>query len=70
MTYRAAKRPFIIGGLALGLGYCWVFLRRMPRSVSQELMAFHRKEQMAKLKAILISVLRFKRINNFKEVQG
>ena len=69
VTYRAIKQPFIVGGLALGLGYCWAFLRRTPRSVSQELMAFHRKEQMAKLKAILISVLRFKRINNFKLVQ-
>ncbi len=70
VTYRAAKQPFLIGGLALGLGYCWAFLRRTPRSVSQELMAFHRKEQMAKLKAILISVLRFKRIDNFKGAQG
>jgi glycosyltransferase involved in cell wall biosynthesis len=70
VTYRAAKQPFIMGGLALGLGYCWAFLRRTPRSVSHELMAFHRKEQMAKLKAILISVLKFKRINNFKVAQG
>jgi glycosyltransferase involved in cell wall biosynthesis len=65
VTYRAAKRPFIIGGLALGLGYCWAFLCRTPRSVSEELMAFHRKEQMAKLKAILKSFVRFQRIDNF-----
>jgi poly-beta-1,6-N-acetyl-D-glucosamine synthase len=65
VTYRAAKQPFIIGGLALGLGYCWAFLRRTPRSVSQELMVFHRKEQMAKLKAILKSLARFQRVDNF-----
>jgi hypothetical protein len=65
VTYRAAKQPFIIGGLALGLGYCCAFLRRAPRSVSQELMAFHRKEQMAKLKAILKSLVRFQRVDNF-----
>ena len=70
VVYRAAKQPVIIGGLTVGLGYCWAFLRATPRSVSRELMAFHRKEQMAKLKAILISVLRLKRIDNFRVAQG
>jgi glycosyltransferase involved in cell wall biosynthesis len=65
VTYRAAKHPFIIGGLALGLGYCRAFLRGKPRSVSQELMAFHRKEQMAKLRAILKSFVRLQRVDNF-----
>jgi poly-beta-1,6-N-acetyl-D-glucosamine synthase len=65
VVYRAGKQPVIVGGLALGLGYCWAFLRRAPRSVSQELMIFHRKEQMAKLKAILKSLVRFQRIDNF-----
>jgi glycosyltransferase involved in cell wall biosynthesis len=65
VTYRAAKRPYIASGLALGLGYCWAFLRRTPRPVSPELMAFHRREQMAKLKALLRSLLRLKRIDNF-----
>jgi len=65
VTYRAAKQPFIIGGLALGLGYCLAFLRRAPRSVSQELMAFHRQEQMAKLKAILKSLAKFQAIDSF-----
>ena len=65
VTYRAAKQPFIIGGLALGLGYCWALLRRTPRSVPQELIGFHRKEQMAKLKAILKSFVRFQRVDSF-----
>jgi len=65
VIYRVAKPPFIIGGVALGLGYCWAFLRRIPRSVSQELMAFHRKEQMAKLNAILKSLVRFQRVDSF-----
>ena len=69
VIYRVAKPPFIIGGVALGLGYCWAFVRRTPRSVSQELMAFHRKEQMAKLSAILKSLVRFQRVDNFK-VEG
>src|SRR5208283_1102567 len=39
VAYRAAKQPYIIGGLALGVGYLWAFLRRAPRPVSRELMA-------------------------------
>jgi biofilm PGA synthesis N-glycosyltransferase PgaC len=65
VAYRATKQPFIIGGIALGLGYCWAFLRRTPRAVSQELMAFHRKEQMTKLKAILKAFVRFQGVDNF-----
>ena len=65
VAYRAAKPPYIIDGLALGVGYCWAFFSRTPRPVSRELMAFHRKEQMAKLKAILKSLVSFKRVDNF-----
>lgn len=65
VVYRAAKPPYILGGLALGAGYCWAFLRRTPRPVSRKLMSFHRKEQMAKLKAILNSLVRFKQVDNF-----
>ncbi len=65
VAYRLMKKPYLIGGLALGLGYCSALLRRTPRPVSPELMAFHRKEQMLKLKAILKSLLRFKRVDNF-----
>ena len=64
-AYRATKPPYILDGAALGLGYCWAFLCRTPRPVSRELMAFHRKEQMTKLKAILRSLVRFKRVDNF-----
>ena len=70
VAYRATKQPFIIEGLAFGLGYCWAFLRQTPRPVSRELMAFHRKEQMAKLKAILKSLLSFKRVDNFNVEQN
>jgi glycosyltransferase involved in cell wall biosynthesis len=65
VAYRAVKQPFIFGGLSLGLGYCWAFVRRTPRPVSRELMAFHRQEQMLKLKAILRSLVSFKRVDNF-----
>ena len=70
VAYRLGKQPFVLGGLTLGMGYCWAFLRQVPRPVSRELMAFHRKEQMTKLKAILASVLRLKRLDNFKLDHG
>jgi glycosyltransferase involved in cell wall biosynthesis len=65
VSYRLTKSPYFLGGLALGLGYLWAFLRRTPRPVSRELMVFHRKEQMAKLSTILTSLLRFRRVDNF-----
>ena len=65
VAYRCTKRPYIRDGMALGLGYCWAFLRRTPRPVSRELMAFHRKEQMAKLRAILGNLVRFRRVDSF-----
>lgn len=65
VAYRLVKRPFSLEGLALGLGYCWGFLRRAPRPVSRELMAFHRKDQLNKLQAIISSLVRFKRVDNF-----
>lgn len=70
VAYRITKRPYIFAGLALGLGYCWAFLRRMPRPVSRELMTFHRQEQMLKLKTILKSLVKFRRVDNFKVMPG
>jgi Glycosyl transferase family 2 len=63
--YRMTKYPHVVGGLAVGAGYCWAGLRRVERPVSRELMRFHRQEQMAKLKAILTSVLRGRRVDSF-----
>src|ERR1700733_613140 len=60
IAYRTVKQPYITGGIALGMGFGWAFLRRTPRPVSRDLMAFHRQEQMVKLKAILKSGLRLK----------
>jgi biofilm PGA synthesis N-glycosyltransferase PgaC len=65
VAYRMAKRPFLIGGLALLAGYCWAALRRIKKPVSRELMCFHRCEQMKKLRAISRTILRLKRPDNF-----
>ena len=65
VSYRMAKRPVLLGGIALLTGYCWAALRRAERAVSPELMRFHRKEQMKKLRMIFRSLLRFKRVDSF-----
>jgi len=43
--------PIFVGGLALGAGYFWAMLRRIDRPVSPELVAFHRQEQLRRLKS-------------------
>jgi glycosyltransferase involved in cell wall biosynthesis len=48
--YQMTKRPFIVGGLTLGAGYFWALARRVERPVSQELVAFRRREQMQRLR--------------------
>lgn len=45
--------PFVFGGLALGAGYFWASLQRTQRPVSSDLIAFHRREQMRRLKHFL-----------------
>lgn len=68
--YRAMKKPFLIGGLAVLLGYCSAAMSGMKRPVSTELMRFHRHNQMKKLKQILRSFLQFKKPDNFRLETG
>ena len=66
VVYRMAKRPVLLGGLALLSGYTWAALRRVKRAVSPELMRFHRREQMKKLRAVFCTLLRFEKVNSFR----
>src|SRR5438876_10552700 len=66
VAYRVAKKPFVIGGLALLSGYIWAFLRSVKRAVSPELMRFHREEQMNKLRAILLIVRSIYKVDRFR----
>ena len=63
--YRMTKKPVIRGGLALLIGYWWAAVRRIERPVTPELMRFHRREQMKKLRAVFRTLLRFKKVDNF-----
>ena len=66
VAYRMGKKPILLGGLALLLGYVWAALRRVQLAVSPELQRFHRQEQMKKLRAIFCTLLRFEKVNSFR----
>jgi hypothetical protein len=57
MTYQMKHRPYIVGGLALGLGYAWSLLRRAQIPISAELVSFVRREQMRRLTKFFIGKL-------------
>jgi len=49
-VYQMTRPPLMIGGLMVGLGYTWSYVRQRERPVSRELINFHRREQMTRLK--------------------
>jgi biofilm PGA synthesis N-glycosyltransferase PgaC len=49
-TYQMSKHPIVIGGLAILAGYVGAWLRRAEKSVSGDMQAFIRNEQMQRLK--------------------
>ena len=61
-VYQTTKKPFVVGGLMLACGYAWSLIRRVTRPVSPELVAFHRREQMGRLRDFVKSNLRFRRV--------
>ena len=53
VTFQLAKKPYIIGGLFLFLGYFWSWITRLDIPISNELIRFHRHEQLERLKQLL-----------------
>lgn len=53
-VYQLKNRPFIIGGLTLLAGYLWSMARRVNRPVSPELVQFRQREQMQRLKKLMM----------------
>ncbi|HEV2330571.1 MAG TPA: glycosyltransferase family A protein [Verrucomicrobiae bacterium] len=66
LGFRTLKKPYILGAVAMLCGYCHAGLSRMERPVSLELMRFHRRNQLRKLRRILQHLLRFKKVDNFR----
>lgn len=64
-TYQLFKRPYLIGGAMLFAGYFTALLTGEKRVVTDDLMRFHRREQMLKLRAILLSLAKFRKIDSF-----
>jgi len=52
-VYQMTNKPYVVGGLALGWGYFLSWARRTERPISEELIRFRRKEQMARLRRFL-----------------
>jgi poly-beta-1,6-N-acetyl-D-glucosamine synthase len=60
--YQMLKRPYLIGGLVLFSGYVYSFASRMRRPVDAELLKFHRKEQLNRLKCLFVHFLKTGRL--------
>jgi len=52
--YQMLKPPYVIGGALLILGYYWSMATFVKKPISRELVRFNRKEQMDRLKALLV----------------
>lgn len=52
-VFHMRKPPYILGGSWFIAGYLWAAATRMDRPVGRELMAFHRGEQLTRLKRLL-----------------
>jgi glycosyltransferase involved in cell wall biosynthesis len=57
-VFQMSRKPYVIGGLMLFIGYWWALLCRMERPISSELLRFHRNEQKARLGRMFQRVLR------------
>src|SRR5262245_8604021 len=53
-VYHMKNRPYVVGGVGILLGYFWAMLRRVERSIPDELVALRRSDQVRRLKGILV----------------
>jgi glycosyltransferase involved in cell wall biosynthesis len=54
MAYQITRKPWVVAGVALELGYLNAFIHRVERPVSREFVRFHRREEMQRLRRSLI----------------
>jgi poly-beta-1,6-N-acetyl-D-glucosamine synthase len=48
--YQMTRKPYVIGGLLVGIGYGWSLMRGLERTIARDLMAFRRREQIQRLR--------------------
>jgi poly-beta-1,6-N-acetyl-D-glucosamine synthase len=58
--YQMTKKPIVIGGTLLMLGFTWSAITRMRKPISTELQEFVRQEQMQRLKKFFKQFIKFK----------
>src|SRR5215831_13394887 len=51
------NKPYIFGGLLLLTGFAWAFMTRTKKLIDQDLIVFHQKEQMRRLRQALWRVV-------------
>jgi len=56
--FQMVRKPYLVGGLFLLAGYWWAWITGVERAVSPELMRFHRREQMQRLRLGLLKAIR------------
>ena len=66
ICYRAVRRPYLVGGLTLLMGYSPGCAAADERPISSQLIEFHRREQMRKLRAIVRSMVGLRRTSKFR----
>jgi len=57
-AYQMKNSPYILGGVLILIGYLWAMLRRVERTIPQELIDLRRNDQMQRLKWIFRRGLR------------
>ena len=61
--YQMTRRPYVMGGCALFIGYFWALLCREKRPISQELAEFQRRDQLRRLRAFFRGQIRRHRLS-------
>jgi poly-beta-1,6-N-acetyl-D-glucosamine synthase len=51
--YQMQRRPYVVGGLLVLASYLWNWFRGVERTISEELMALRRSEQLRRLKLVM-----------------
>ena len=49
-AFQMREKPYFIGGMLLIAGYCWAWANRLKAPLPSELRAFHRSEQLTRLR--------------------